>query len=56
MPADATRIGAGAERRRTVLVVLREAEVLGLLGVADPLREEARGVVSKLRGAASPTR
>ncbi len=47
--AQADVIAQAQGEGHTVLVVLREAEPLGLLGVADPLREEAAQVVSALR-------
>jgi Zn2+/Cd2+-exporting ATPase len=49
-PPQALAIAASQGEGRTVLVVVREAEVLGLLGVEDPLRTEARDVVGKLHG------
>ena len=45
---QAARIGALQSQGLTLLVVVREAEVLGLLGVEDPLRSEAYKVISKL--------
>jgi Zn2+/Cd2+-exporting ATPase len=48
-PAQSDRIALSQGEGRTVLVVLREGEALGLLGVEDPLREEAAEVVRKLR-------
>lgn len=48
-PLHAERIAEHQAAGRTVLVVLRDAEVLGLLGVEDPLREESSGVLTALR-------
>jgi Cd2+/Zn2+-exporting ATPase len=48
-PAHAERIAQTQAEGSTVLVVLREAEPLGFLGVADPLRAEAPAVVSALQ-------
>jgi Cd2+/Zn2+-exporting ATPase len=48
-PRHAEKIAEHQAAGRTVLVVLRDAEVLGLLGVEDPLRAEAADVVSALR-------
>ncbi|MDR3685874.1 MAG: cation-translocating P-type ATPase [Coriobacteriia bacterium] len=45
---DAARIGALQSQGLTLLVVAREAEVIGLLGVEDPLRAEAHTVIAKL--------
>lgn len=47
--AQAERIAEVQAEGHTVLVVLREAEPLGLLGVEDPLRDEAEQVVSAVR-------
>jgi Cd2+/Zn2+-exporting ATPase len=47
--AQSDRIALSQGEGRTVLVVLREGEALGLLGVEDPLREEATEVVRNLR-------
>ena len=49
-PALAERIALSQAEGRTVLVVLHEAEPLGLLGVEDPLRDEACEVIERLRG------
>jgi Zn2+/Cd2+-exporting ATPase len=43
------RVAQAQAEGHTVLVVLREAEALGLLGVADPLRAEAAQVVDAVR-------
>jgi Zn2+/Cd2+-exporting ATPase len=47
--AQNERVAEAQAEGHTVLVVLREAEPLGLLGVADPLREEAEEVVRAVR-------
>ena len=51
--AEAQAIAVLQAEGRSVLVVLRDAEPLGLLGVHDPLREEAATVIAALhaRGA-----
>lgn len=48
-PPHAEKIAEHQAAGRTVLVVLRDAEVLGLLGVEDPLRAEAVDVVLELQ-------
>ena len=48
-PEQAERIALSQAEGRTVLVVLHEAEPLGLLGVEDPLRDEACDVIETLR-------
>jgi Cd2+/Zn2+-exporting ATPase len=46
--AQRARILSAQSEGRTVLVVVHEAAALGLLGVEDPLREEAGWVVGRL--------